>query len=104
VEWLAYHTHTVEKDQTTQVNWGPGLHVAVGHHTVRFATSRMLSAGSRPDITSRPVSQNPHQFVPGCGRKVVVEILRYLVATAASLQACKQRSSVKCLQLPENFF
>lgn len=47
MEWLAYHTHTVEQDPTTQVNWGPGLHVAVGHRVNIPAYEQYIGRWSR---------------------------------------------------------
>ena len=45
--WLAYHEHTVDQDPTTQVSWGPGLHVAVGHGVNSSAYEQYVGRWSR---------------------------------------------------------
>jgi ubiquinone/menaquinone biosynthesis C-methylase UbiE len=46
-ERLAYHQRTMERDPTPQVNWGPGLHVAVGHRVNTSAYEQYIGRWSR---------------------------------------------------------
>jgi ubiquinone/menaquinone biosynthesis C-methylase UbiE len=46
-ELLAYHQRTMELDPTPQVNWGPGLHDAVGHRVNNLAYEQYIGRWSR---------------------------------------------------------